>query len=38
MYLNIATGMALSVTGAPEGNREIIKLQFKPKIKKEIEK
>ena len=26
----MATGIALSVTGAPEGNRDIIKLQFRP--------
>ena len=28
--LKIATGIALSVTGAPAGKREIIKLQFSP--------
>lgn len=29
----MATGIARSVTGAPDGYRDMIKLQFNPKIK-----
>ena len=34
--LKMATGIARSVTGAPDGYRDIIKLQFNPTINKVI--